>query len=136
MAENGVQKTAFAYQKGDAVLIPALASGMSVKEAAALSSLSERTVTRRLSDSSFRAEVQRVQIELADKVIGALSDGAVEGAKKLKELLSAQSENVQLGAARALVDFGLKLREQAELERLKEEVEALKILSQAGQGGR
>jgi hypothetical protein len=33
---------------------------------------------------------------------------------------------VQLGAARALVDFSLKLREQTELEELKKQVEELK----------
>ena len=109
MAENGVQKTAYIYRKGDALLIPALASGETVQGAAKIAGIGERTATRRLTDPAFRAEVQRIQHEMVDKVAGLLSDGANEAAKKLKELLSAQSENVQLGAARALVDFSYDL---------------------------
>src|ERR1044072_1677689 len=68
MAENGVQKSAYTYQKGDALLIPALASGETVQGAAKIAGVGERTATRRLTDPAFRAEVQHVQREMVDKV--------------------------------------------------------------------
>ena len=56
MAENGVKNGGYAYQKGDAAAISALASGKTVKEAAEASLLSERTITRRLILQLYLAE--------------------------------------------------------------------------------
>jgi hypothetical protein len=39
-----------------------------------------------------------------------------DAAAKLRELLTAESETVRLGAARALLELGVKLREGVELE--------------------
>jgi hypothetical protein len=60
-----------------------------------------------------------------------MADGMSEAAAKLRELLSAESESVCLGAARALVELTVKLRESTELE---QRVTALEG-QLAGQGG-
>jgi hypothetical protein len=128
MALNGNENGSYKYQRGDTLLIPALASGMTLDEAAAVSGISKRTICRRQNDLAFQHEVQRVQAGLVDKAAALLSDGAAEAARKLKELLSAQSENVQLGAARALIDFNLRLREEAAANELRERIDALESL--------
>jgi hypothetical protein len=128
MMLNDTETSEYAYQKGDARLIPALASGKSQEEAAASAALSRATVVRRLNDPAFRAEVRRVQSEMVEKVTGLLAEGAAEGARKLKELLSAESESVQLGAVRSLLDFSLRLREEAAAEELRQRIESLEEL--------
>ncbi|MEW6209106.1 MAG: hypothetical protein AB1631_12115 [Acidobacteriota bacterium] len=128
MALNGNENGSYKYQRGDAAIIPALASGKTLDEAAAASGIGKRTICRRQNDPAFQREVQRVQVEIVDKAAALLSDGAADAAKKLKELLSAQSENVQLGAARALMDFNLRLREEAAANELRERIDALELL--------
>lgn len=128
MAPNGTENGAYKYQRGDAVLIPSLAGGKTFEEAAKASGLSKRTVCRRQSDPTFGREVQRVQTEVIDRAIALLCDSAADAVRKLKELLSAQSENVQLGAARALIDFNLRLREEAAANELRDRIDALESL--------
>jgi HEAT repeat protein len=45
-----------------------------------------------------------------------MADGMAEAADMLRQLLAAKSENVRLGAARSLLELGVKLREAVELE--------------------
>jgi hypothetical protein len=52
-----------------------------------------------------------------------MADGMAEAADVLRHLLGAESESVRLGAARSLLELGVKLRESVELERRMEEVE-------------
>lgn len=47
---------------------------------------------------------------------GQDGDGTANAADRLRQLFAAKSEAVQLGACRALLDLGAKLRESAELE--------------------
>jgi hypothetical protein len=61
---------------------------------------------------------------MVERALGRLSDGMCEAAEKLRELLGARSEAVRLGAARSLLELGVKLRESVELERRVSELEA------------
>jgi hypothetical protein len=54
--------------------------------------------------------------ELVGLALGKLADGMAEAAAGLRQLLGAQSETVRLGACRALLELGVKLRESVELE--------------------
>lgn len=116
------------FEKSDALLIAALAAGKSQDQAAKAAKVSRATVTRRLTDAAFRRAVQDAQGELVERAIGVLADAATAGAEKLKKLLNAQSETVQLGAARALIDSIVKLRDYSEIEKLKAEIAELKAL--------
>lgn len=126
MMQNDAENAEF--EKSDALLIAALAAGKSHDQAAKLAKVSRATVTRRLTDAAFRQAVQDAQGELVERAIGVLSESATAGAEKLRKLLSAKSETVQLGAAKALIDSIVKLRDHSEIEKLKAEIAELKAL--------
>ena len=103
-------------KNADQALIVALAAAASVQEAACQAGLSARTTARRLADPTFRERVACVRAELVQKAVAKLADGMADAAEKLRALLSAQSESVQLHAARAILETGVRLREATELE--------------------
>ena len=110
MAENG-------RRKGDAALLLALASGETVREAARLAGIGERTATRRQADADFRRRVAELRGEMVSRAVGRLADGSTEAVAALRKLLDAGTPPaVRLGAARAILELGTKLRESVELE--------------------
>jgi hypothetical protein len=106
MADNGVE--IYNYQTNDIMLITALAVGKSLGQAARIAGVSLRTASRRMSDPAFCAELRRVQSETVSQATVELGQAATEAVKKLKKLLQSKSENIQLGAARAVVSLYLK----------------------------
>jgi hypothetical protein len=109
MADNG-------RKKGDSALLTALAAGATAREAAARAGLSERTIYRRMEDPEFRRRVTEARATMVESALGKVADGMSDAAAKLRELLAAQSEAVRLGAARSLLELGIRLRESVELE--------------------
>ncbi len=103
-------------RKGDAALLLALAAGQTVRDAARLSGVGERTATRRVADLDFRRRVAELRAEMIDRALGRMADGMADAAATLRRLLSAESESVRLGACRAMLELGVKLREGAELD--------------------
>jgi hypothetical protein len=67
---------------------------------------------------------------MVQRSLGRMADGMAEAADVLRKLLAAGSESVRLGAARSLLDLGVKLRETVELEErlldLEQEIERLR----------
>ncbi|MBM3996308.1 MAG: hypothetical protein FJ303_19470 [Planctomycetes bacterium] len=108
MAGNG-------RRNGDTLAL-ALAAGDSIADAAAKAGMSERTVYRRLADPAFRKRVQTLRAEMIGRALGRMADGMTLAADVLRELLSADAESVRLGAARSILDLGLKLRDATETE--------------------
>jgi hypothetical protein len=118
-------------RKGDDALLLALATGETVRDAARSAGIGERTATRRVADPDFRRRITEIRAAMIGRALGRLADGMVEAADMLRRLLDAQSENVRLGAARTLLELGVKLRENVELE---ERLQALeKQLSRSGE---
>jgi hypothetical protein len=79
--------------------------------------LSERTATRRWGDPAFRRRVAELRGEMVARSLGRMADGMAEAADVLRALLDAGTPPaVRLGAARALLELGVKLRESVELE--------------------
>jgi hypothetical protein len=108
-------------RKGDVALLVALASGQTVRDAAAAAGIGERTATRRAADPAFRRRVATVRAEMIDRATGQLADSMSAAARVLRQLLDAQSETVRLSAARSILELGAKLREDQELaERIAE----------------
>jgi hypothetical protein len=103
-------------QNADEALAVALAAGQSLRLAAQAAGVGERTATRRWADPGFRRRVNELRSELVQQSLGRLADGMVAAADKLRELLDAKSESVRLGAARALLEVGVRLRESVEFE--------------------
>jgi hypothetical protein len=97
-------------------LIVALASGNSVRKASELAGISERSVWRKLQDPNFRARISQLRGESVAQAVGILTESMTEAATTLRSLLSASSEVVRLGASRALLELGTKLRDVTEFE--------------------
>lgn len=104
-------------KKADEALLLTLACGATVESAARQCRLCERTVYRRLADPDFQCRLQQVRADMVQRTAGMLTAAAGEA---VKTLLALQKESepaaVRLGAARAVLEIGLKLREAATLE--------------------
>jgi DNA-binding MarR family transcriptional regulator len=122
----------YSLQPGDLELIMALASGKSQQDAARTAKVSRSTVSRRLEDVSFRREVDRVRRELFDSAIGQLSGATAEATATLRKLLGGRTPaTVRLGAARAIIDFAFKQRENEIMAELQQRIEMLEQLLKA-----
>jgi hypothetical protein len=99
------------------VILAALATGATAAEAAAIAKVSVRTVRRRLSDESFRLQVTDARREVLDSAIAKVSASSVSAVQTLTSLLElAQPPSVRLGAAKAVLDFGIRLRSEREIQ--------------------
>ena len=103
-------------RSADEALALALATGQTLRGGAEAAGIAERTATRRWAEPAFRRRVAQLRGDMVQRALGRMADGMAEAADKLRALLGAQSESVQLGAARALLELGAKLRESVELE--------------------
>ena len=103
-------------QNADPVLIVALAAGATKQQAAEQAEVSPRTVARRWADPTFRQAVADAQAETVKQVAARLSAAGMLATATLLRLLKAESESVQLGAARSILELGVKFRESAEIE--------------------
>ena len=102
--------------------IAELAHAPSVRAACEAARCSERSGWRWLQDEDVRAELARRQSALLSAVTaGLISDMAI-GRAVLRQLAGSQTESakrgasVRLGAARALLDAGLRFAEMVSLE--------------------
>ena len=100
----------------DSVLIAHLSIGATRASAAKAANVSESTVFRRLQNETFRRELASVKEELIRSTVARLSASATQAASTLQRLLNADSESVQLGAARAILELSVKWREAEELD--------------------
>lgn len=111
-------------KKNEDALLLALACGASVDAAAKKYQLSERTIYRRLEDPDFRHRLQLIRGGMIQRASAMLSAAAGEA---VRTLLSLQKESVtpavRLGAARAILEIGIKLRHLVDMEERLTEVE-------------
>jgi hypothetical protein len=103
-------------KKAEDALLLALACGATVEAAARQCGLSESTAYRRLREPDFRRRLQEMRADMVQRTAGALTAAATEA---VRTLLALQKESappaVRLGAARATLELGMKLREITEL---------------------
>jgi hypothetical protein len=98
-------------------LLLALACGATVEAAARQAGVSESTAHRRLAEPEFRQQLQALRADMVQRTVGALMAAATEAVRTLLELLRTSAPfAVRLGAARAVLEMGLKLREVSDLE--------------------
>src|SRR5262245_18522748 len=103
--------------RGEGELIQLLVTGVTVKDAAAKTRLSERTVYRRLKDPAFGESLEAARREMWARIADVMTAATLPSAKKLIGLLDPSvPHSVQLGAARTILEQSLKLREHTELE--------------------
>ncbi len=103
-------------RNADEALALAVASGQTLRDAAAAANLGERTAARRWADPDFRRRVNVLRGEMVQRSLGRMADGMTEAAGVLRALLAAESESVRLGAARSLLEYGVRLREAVDIE--------------------
>ena len=104
-------------ERRDPALIAALAAGATERAAAAQAGMSERTARRRMADPAFRARVHRAQTDLLGQAVATLTGAAVTAASTLLGLLDPSAPpSVRLGAARAVLEFTGRLREEHLIE--------------------
>ena len=104
-------------KKCEEALLLALACGATVESAARAAGLGQRTVFRRLADPEFQRRLQGLRADMVQRAAGTLTAAASESIRTLLELLqSVNPAAVRLGAARTILDMGIKMREVADLE--------------------
>jgi hypothetical protein len=104
-------------RNADQVLLVALACGATIEAAAHKAGVSDTTVYRRLQDPEFQKQLQQFRADMVQRAAAGLTAAAMEAIKTLLALLqSSNTGAVRLGAARAVLELGAKLRETVELE--------------------
>ena len=108
-------------QKGrrnaDHNLLMAFACGATIESAAHSAGVSQSTAFRRLQDPEFQQRLQEVRSDMVKRAAAMLTAAAMEAVKTLLELQKPSASGpVRLGAARAVLELGIKVRETAELE--------------------
>jgi hypothetical protein len=100
----------------DALLL-ALACGATHDAAAARAGVGVTTVRRRLADPAFVRRLRQTQADMLGRAAGAMAAAATEAVRTLLDL---QKPSVppatRLGAARAVLELGLRVREAVDLE--------------------
>src|SRR5262245_59922366 len=97
-------------------LLLALATGATVVAAARQVGLTERTVYRRLEDPTFKQRIATTRHDMIQRATGMMLATSVEACKTLLNLLgSSHPATVRLGAGRATLELGIRMREEVDL---------------------
>jgi hypothetical protein len=100
----------------DEALLVALACGATVDSAARASGLAPRTVHRRLKDPEFQNRLQAMRGDMVERSTAMLTAAGMESVKTLVTLQHPTiPPAVRLGAARAVLEIGMRQREVSEL---------------------
>jgi hypothetical protein len=103
-------------KNADERLLQALTCGATVEQAAQQSGVSARTVHRRLKDPSFKQRLQTARGDIVQRTAAMLTAAAMESVKTLIVLQQPEyPPGVRLGAARAALEMGVKLRENSDV---------------------
>jgi hypothetical protein len=104
-------------RNADDQLLLVLACGATLESAARQAGVSLRTAKRRAAEPEFKRQLNALRWDMVQRALGMLTAAMGESAKTLVVL---QKETVpyssRLGAARAVFEIGMKLREQNDLE--------------------
>ncbi|MGC3971109.1 MAG: hypothetical protein QM775_28365 [Pirellulales bacterium] len=99
------------------VLLISLACGSTIEAAASKAGLNKRTVHRRLEDPVFRQRLQEFRTSMVERASSMLGAAAMEAVKTLLSLMERSIPHAtRLGAARAILEVGIKMRDLIEVE--------------------
>jgi hypothetical protein len=107
----------------DSTLALALASGVSIADAAAQADVGRTTVYRKLENPNFRRLVAEYRDRLIATALGRIADNLTRGADVLAQMLDSPEPHIRIRAARALFSLGIKLRDSVDLTMRMREVE-------------
>ena len=77
-------------RNADEALALALATGQTLRAAAAATGISERTATRRWADPDFRRRVSEARAGMVQRALGRLADGMEERLRDREERIADQ----------------------------------------------
>ena len=100
----------------DGLIVAGLAAGLTYQKVAEHAGVSEKTVRNRLADPAFKQRVAEARAHMVEQTMAKVTAAGTAAVDALMRLLSAESENVQLGAASKLIELATKLRESYDLE--------------------
>jgi hypothetical protein len=112
-------------ERNDEALVNHLASGKSPTDAGEAAGVGRSTVYRRLEDPEFRQQVIEQRALLVESITSRVTVAADAAVQRIEQLLAADSEYVQLSAARTLLDQMIRLRDVVEFESRIRKVEEL-----------
>jgi hypothetical protein len=103
-------------RKVDEVLLISFACGATIEGAASKANVSAATAKRRLLEEGFQRRLREIKDDMVKRAAAMLTAASMEAVKTLTQLLDRESPAaVRLGAARAILELGVRLRESAEL---------------------
>jgi hypothetical protein len=104
-------------KNADEALLRGLACGATVESAARAAGISARTAHRRLKEEAFQKSLRDLRAEMVQRTAGMLTASGMEASKTLIDLLNtANPPAVRRSAAQTILELGLKLRENTEME--------------------
>lgn len=103
-------------EQPDDVIVLALASGLSQRQAAKRAGVSHSTVIRRMQADAFRLRVSERRGELLNEGAGMVTAMVKDASRTLKKLLASKSDVVRLGAVRCVFESVVALRTVTEFE--------------------
>ena len=99
------------------LLLMALACGATIEAAGQKAGLSRSTVLRRMKDPEFKGRLEEIRTEMVQRTSGALTASAMEAVRTLMALQQPSVPHAtRLGAARTILELGIKMREITDLE--------------------
>lgn len=113
-------------RRHEAVIV-ALLANPTIKGAAAAAGVNEATVWRLMQRDDFQRRYREAQEKALDGALGTLQGAATEAVACLQRNLTCGTPAVEVAAAKSLLDFTLKTREQFDYAaRIRELQERLK----------
>jgi hypothetical protein len=104
----------------------ALASGLNVRDAAAKAGITDRTARKWKKRPAFARRVEELHADLVKQTVAKLSNLGVYAVAKLHDLISRDGvkEQVQLGGAKAVLEYLFRGHDLMSLEARLEAIEA------------
>lgn len=114
---SGTKKMAGKKRQDSRLLaIELLAKGACHRDAASGAGVDKRTIQRWLEEPEFRDDITKFRTELLTSAAGMLCSAANNAVKVLDDLLKDGSSAIKLGAARAILDSVIRVRELTVVE--------------------
>ena len=132
-SENGTSAARIMKLRGEPKAQLLISQGHALQVVADQAGVSERTLRRRLKDSEYQARVGQLRTDYLSEAVSKLAHSGTKAVDTLVELAeSAQSENVRLGAAKAILEYAVSLGENLEV---RQRISALEEVLYTHSGG-
>jgi hypothetical protein len=103
-------------KSADDALAVAIACGSTVEAAAAKAGVSSKTAYKRMADPAFQRRLAQVRTEMVGRATAMLTAAAMEAVKTLLDLQGKTvAASARLGAAKAVLEIGNRLRLEGDL---------------------